>query len=451
MYACCHREVSGAALRDCDPVMPDAGCHVCLAASQAGDDYIRRAFHGHAQILGTGEAIADSLGYCAYHAARLCRIPSLASPVATAFGRGIVLVQRLLDEAFFHEDAFQRMVFGAGAACPACRYERQRAAREITKLGGDEELANAEGHDGLCFHHQLAMGRTLAAQAHMDWLAGCARWLDREATRLTVVLDTDTPFAGSGLGRSLMSRLVGDQGVLARRECTGRGTASPAGEAMCSAEMSDLIGQPDACPLCRWQDAAMRRWLDDVALALLFGEGEWLLFPTCTTHMALVCELELPGLEMAMARHALDVSGARLRREVEAVSNCLAPPAAPARRRLPRARWLPRQAVARRKGDTKLERCPGCERTSVASDRAACTLLALLQERRWRQVFADGHGLCMKHFARVFPLAAEGVARTWLAADQRARLDRLRGELDAAPLRVWRAAVHRFSGDRRLV
>ncbi|WP_224078685.1 hypothetical protein [Cupriavidus laharis] len=440
----------GAVLCDCDPVMPDAGCHLCLAASQAGGDYFRRAFHGQAQMLGTGEAIADSLGYCARHAARLSRIPSLASPVATVFGRGVVLVQRLLDEAFFHEDIFQRMVFGAGTACPACRYERQRVAREFTKMGGDAALASAASHDGMCFHHQLAIGRTMTPHAQTDWLAGCGRWLGREADRLTLVLGTETAPAGSSPCRSLVSRLVGDQVRRMRCDDAGRGTISPVGEAMSSAGMADLIGHPDACPLCRWQDAATRRWLDDVTLALRFGEGGWLVFPTCAVHMALVLELEMPGLEMAMARHALDASGVRLQQDIDSVESCLAPPAASARRRLPRARWLPRQAAPRRKGDAKPARCPGCERGAVALDRAASTLLALLQESRWRQVFAAGHGLCMKHFAFVFPLAADGVVRTWLAADQRARLDRLREELDAAPVQAWRAAVHRFSGDRCL-
>jgi len=406
-----------------------AGCDVCLAAAKGWDDYVSRAFHGRTQILNTGEAIADALGYCADHAARLSGMPSLAAPISAAFGHGVMLVQRLLDEAFFQEERLQRMVFGAGMACPACRFESQRAAREFAKTRRTD--GKVEHHEWTCFHHQLAMGRLMAPAAQMEWLAECDRWLGREARSAANHCDG---------ARDILARLMGEHAISAR--------AIP-GHMACGDDIADLIGHPDACPLCRWQDAATLRWLNDVALAGRFGEGGWLLFPNCAVHTGFVLGLATPVLDMALAEHALGVARAKLHREMAAVAACLMPQTAPRPRRLPRGRWLPRQTNGRRRRESRPLRCPGCEREAVAVERAAGTLLELLNAPRWRKVFADGHGLCMKHFAFVLPLAPEGIVRTWLVADQRARLGRLRDGLDTAPSDAWQAALLRFSGDRR--
>jgi hypothetical protein len=71
---------------------------------------------------------------------------------------------------------------------------------------------------------------------------------------------------------------------------------------------------------------------------------------------------------------------------------------------------------------TRMEKCPACEWAEIAAEHATGKLINLLHEKKHRDAFGHGYGLCLKHFARVYLIAHKGAVRTMLAEDMQRRL-----------------------------
>jgi hypothetical protein len=449
------------------PETEEHACPVCETLASSDADYFARAFGDSRRFAATSEAVTDTLGFCPRHGAALLSQEHLSRGIVQIFGDVISRASPLLAEKYMHEDRVQQVLFGASGACPACVYGNRAAARHAGRLArhlsGAQNKAERRRLDSLCVgHFQLLAGdmkpeiRVAALTEYVDALDRAAKATERllRKRRATdawpleegaAALHHALELAG---GRIVSGPVDDDHGAI--------------GEALQSCPtLAEGISYPKACPLCLEVEHSRRRWIQGIPVAAKFKQIAWLFFPTCPEHISAVVRLGDTKLTATVVTHALRVAAGHIQQQVLALVRAAEIEEQLAQEAARFAQWgtRPRRQTEGRKPITvRPTRCPGCERRVMAEDHATGSILELLQQRKYRNGFTRGYGLCMKHFAQVYLMAPKGVVRSMIAEDQQERIAELARMLDElARVRPehgtavyqeipWKMALHRFCG-----
>jgi hypothetical protein len=443
----------------------ELACPICRSSANTDYDYFSRAFGESRRFAATSEAVTDALGFCPQHGAALLSQTHLSRGIVRVFRDVIPRLIPLLVEKHIYEDQVQRIFFAADNACPACAHYNRTAARRIGHLARQYSNApdNAEHGqlDTFCFSHFRILAGELNPGIRMAALTRYADTLDHTAGSMEDLLQSGqaTDAWPVEYGTSASHRAV--------ELIAGRAISAPdhdegvLGDVLqCCPTLSESIAYAKACPLCLEVERARLRWISNISLAAKLNLGAWLFFPTCPEHIWTVVRIGDPRLIAAVATQAVCTAAEYLRRHILALLREAELKEALAT--APIVRWGRRRRRKRTEGPVpvapRAPKCPTCERLGVAEEFATGHLLELLQKRQYRNAFNRGYGLCMKHFAQIYPISPKGIVRSTLAVDQQNRLAEFALMLDtmikAIPEKEsiakrdisWRLASHRFCG-----
>jgi len=448
------------------PEIAECACPVCETFAHSEAEYFGRAFGDSRRFTATSEAVTDTLGFCARHGATLLSQEHLLRGIVHVFRDVLPRLVPLLLEEYIHEDRVQQVFFGASSACPACAYGDRAAARHTGRLvrqfSGGRNQAERAPLDSLCIRHFQMLAGALKPEIRMTALSRYLRILDHAARAtkklLRSRLELDAlPLEHGAAGLHSTLELIG-----------GRSVPEPChdGDALAEAlqrcpTLAEAIAYPNVCPVCLELSRARRRWIHDVPLAAEFKQIGWLFFPTCPEHLWTVIRLGDSKLTGTVITHALQVEIGHIRQQIQALVR-----AAEIEEELAREAAAFARSGTRSKRKTEIQKpitvrpaqCPACERLAIVEDYATGSMLELLRQRKHRNAFHRGYGLCMKHFAQVYLIAPKGVLRSILAEGQRDRLGGFASMLDemlrALPEHEttvmgeapWGMALHRFCG-----
>jgi hypothetical protein len=431
-------------------------------------EYFARAFEDARRFAATSEAMTDTLGFCLRHGATLLFQAHLSRGIIQVLRDVVPRVVPLLAEEYIHEDRVQQVFFGASGACPACAHGNRAAARHAGRLArqfsGAKSKAERRWLDSLCARHFQLVAGEVKPEIRMAALTQYADVLDRAAKTTKKLLRS----------RRALDALLLEDGAAglhpALELIAGRPALEPYHNGDTLTEVlqrcptiAEGIAYPKTCPVCLEVERARRRWIHNVPVAAEFKQIGWLFFPTCSDHIWTVAGLGDPKLTATVVMHGLQVAIGHIQQQILALVRAAEIEAELARETETAgiAHWgtRPRRKTESLKPITvRPTRCPGCERLVIAADHATGSVLELLQQRKYRDAYNRGYGLCMKHFAQVYLLAPKGALRTTLAAGQQGRLSASANMLDERVRRVpddettvpgeapWRTALHRFCG-----
>jgi hypothetical protein len=417
----------------------ECACPVCEILASSDADYFARAFGDSRRFAATSEAVTDTLGFCPRHGAALLSQEHLSRGIVHVFRDVIPRTVPLLAEEYIHEDRVQQVFFGTSSACPACAHANRAVARHAGRLArrfsGAPNQTERRRLDNLCVRHfQLLAGelkseiRMAAFTHYADALNGVVKKVER-LLRKRRALDARPLEQGAAAlhhaldlvaGRTVSEPVDDDHDAIA--------------EALQSCPtLAEGISYPKACPLCLEVGHSRRRWIQGIPVAAKFKQIAWLFFPICPEHISAVVRLGDTKLTATVVTHALQASIGHIHQQILALVRAAEIEEQLAQEAARFARWgtRPRKKAEGQKPITvRPTRCPGCERLVIAEDHATGSMLQLLQQRKYRNAFHRGYGLCMKHFAQVYVMAPKGVVRSMLAEDQKGRLAELALMLD---------------------
>lgn len=443
-------------------------CPVCETLARSDADYFAGAFGDARRFAATSEAVTDTLGFCPRHGAILLSYEHLSRGIAHVFRDAVPRMVPLLAEDYIHEDRVQQVFFGASSSCPACAHGNRATSRHAGRLArhytGARNKAERRQVDSLCVRHFQIVAGALKPEIRMAALRQYVETLDHAERTTRKLLRS----------RRALHALSFEDGATALHPAleliAGRSVSEPChnGDALaealqCCPTLIEGIAYPDACPVCLEVERARRRWIHGVPVAAEFKQIGWLFFPTCAEHLWTVVRLGDPKLTANVITHALEAAVGHINQQILAMVRAVEIEAELAKEEETPgiAQWgtRPRRNKESLKPITvSPTRCPGCERLVIAEDHATGAMLELLQQRKYRNAFNRGYGLCMKHFAQVYPMAPKGVVRSMLAEGQQGRLSAFANMLDEGVRVVpehettllrealLRTALHRFCG-----
>lgn len=410
----------------------EVGCPICRVAQRSEPDYLFWLLHEGYTEPNLFEALTASLGFCGTHAAAILRNGGGASQVALMHG---VVAKRLVQ--LWRDPRRARTwtakIAAAGGApgpCPVCRSRAAaggRAAFFLAKLIESPATEADYARPGLVCAPHLGL---LAPHLRTPTLARLMATHADALGRALAALETRAP--GGDAAQAQRSALRLAVGHPAPPDSAAQALPLSRRGVDLDAELETLIGEADGCAVCRVVARARDEWiawLDETARA---GETVEDLLPVCSVHVWDAWAAAGPPLRAALARNAVQVA----RHKVETTRKFLARTPPPFAMRHPLAGLasaiqgrrpfvrLARAAVAR------AERCPLCARLATARDRSLALLFALLEERRHRDAFEAGYGLCVKHFARALACGPVPLVRDFLIGSETAKLARLAWALD---------------------
>jgi len=415
-------------------------CPLCQTAARCDTGYFDRPFDDPEIFAGTSEAISETLGFCPRHGASLLSREPLFGGVVNVIHDAIPRLRLLLNEKYLQRHQVQQILFGTDGACPECAYTNRALGRQAASLAR-QSINTAEGTalaqvTTLCVGHFRLVAANLVLESRLAALVAYADRLGQVAQETEALLaaaretgvwplDDAAQTLSAGLcliaGRSATAPIPSD-GVLddVLQSCP---------------TLAETIALPDVCPLCVEAERARRRWLHNVKKSAGFDQDAWLVFPTCPEHVGAVARLEEPGLTAAVVSRALNVTLRYFHKQIQTVHRAVRLLEEEARIKAEGAEvWLAykRKRTYRKRTEQKpegqtatparMEKCPACEWAEIAAEHATGKLLNLLHEKKQRDAFGHGYGLCLKHFARVYLIAHKGAVRTMLAEDMQRRL-----------------------------
>ena len=396
-------------------------CPACAAAAVADAAYAGHAFATALRAQRSAEAIADTLGYCGAHTLALLRHPAAAAPIAAAAHGALARWSEMLGNEVKFGDRIIDLCFHAGRDCPACRFAERAAAHVTTgllhEIAREPTCAAFDRLERLCLTHFKHLYVDADSAVRERVLPHYRETLDR-------ALDRHNQFEAPGARDDrLLNSVAGDPGVdiVMHVDEAAASTTSNIDDAHRAVELKSLLRDATACPVCLRIATAQARWLAMVRRTLRTGQPAWLTFPSCAQHVRAVVALHDPALIRMAASHAGAVA-------LEILARRLPPftPTTPnelelfARPRVQRRRGKHLPAKTRTRPHALV--CVACERMAVAREAAIGELLELLQSAQQRAAYAQGHGLCLRHFASAYLVADRGATRPFLTAVQRERL-----------------------------
>jgi len=450
------------------------GCPICHLDARIDDSFFFWFFNENYSEPHTILALTRSLGFCLLHSERLTRSGTGASQLTTVYEWLARRIRATLSSGAGGAQSAKspRAPVRREGRCPACQDRENQEARNALWLAGileDPSLASAYGRPGLLCapHMQLVLPHLSRAPferllATHDVALGSALG---SLSDLAAELESTPADARQDRKKALLPAL---QVIVGHERDTG---AYPRlDESDADSRERDPVGEllrscgEQACPVCREVRRAWIewiRWLDEpVARPGRVAD----LLPGCPEHVWAVVHRAGECLAGRAATRALERGLGDLR---IAAGTLHPPPPKPDRRprlleRIEDALWGPSRRFQRaREMLLRADRCPICERLTLAQDRAIRLLFALLQDSQHRIVVERGYGLCLSHFARALALDPPPEIAAALAGIEAARLACLHWELEEASRKsawrfrpeqggaertAWRRALLRFSG-----
>lgn len=439
------------------------GCPICVSAAENGAAYFARAFGAQRNISLTAESIADALGFCRWHGARVLTHTELVPAIGQVFRDVVGRIGPMVAEDYARGDQFWQTFFGARDACPACAHEQRAVSRHAGRLArsytNTADAAASSTLAGVCVAHLRRIAAELTPERRMPFLAHCIDKMD-SAERLLRESLADSADCRAETRESHERQLQRSFNLAAGsgHATAILGGADPGGEC---GHHTLASHDPDSnlCPVCAEIERTRRRWMQSVQDAERHHVEGWLLFPTCPDHVATISSLGDRKLTCAVMSNALRGAIGQVQYEVRLLIRAAETQAELAAVRI--ARWGKRRTrkspgpklVAPRPG-----KCPACERIELAEARAVGNLLEALAREKYRDDYRRGYGLCMKHFAQACLIAPRGVVRNTLCAHQQARLTEdaltfdemartaMASANDALQATRYRSALHRICG-----
>ena len=398
-------------------------CDLCATAHESDERYFVHAFHDAKQLSLTSEAMADTLGFCERHGAKLMAAIAPTSQLARVLAGTVPHLMPLLDEDRFGDPRFQQVYFSRPDACPACAFAHRAVGRDAARIS--RELINAsecltrKRLSGICTRHFPLVSRSMSAERRMQAITHYGQRLECVARAVDLRAETHE--------RSIRPSDDSDPLLLAALQLAG-GNARPDAEPSlnCAIPAED----DGACPVCQAMGATRLRWLNALSEAARHGIDASFLFPTCAQHVRCVADQSDHLLSALVAAHALRVVIDELRLELQGLIK-----AAQAReeraaativnwgRRRRRRKKLDDGAVPSVTPPTHAPRCAACERLAVCELGMINALLKHLGNANERGALDGGPRLCLKHHAHAYLLSPRGKVRAALAEAERCQLD----------------------------
>jgi hypothetical protein len=227
------------------------------------------------------------------------------------------------------------------------------------------------------------------------------------------------------------------------------------------ADFISSLKENTGCPICLDIYRSLSQWiywLDKNITSADNFEAVNDVLPTCNAHAWSCIRLGNPALQFAAAFAAF-------RAVQEKVNN-----AARHLKQMRKTRKQKKNEMQNNQGIIKVDPkktitspiyCPLCSRMDSAKNRALNLLFALLQERRYRIDFENGHGLCLKHLADALDMQPPNETAGFLIRVESAKLALLEWELEETMRKTawtarpeikgseqsaWHRALARFSG-----
>ncbi|TAK86250.1 MAG: hypothetical protein EPO20_07950 [Betaproteobacteria bacterium] len=389
--------------------------------------YAQRSLCDPAHSEANARAIADAVGFCHVHAAHVAAPRQFSSAMSAVMHRALAFLRPLFesrpgteDHALEVQDHVLEILFAARGVCPACSFSERRLSGLLTRHASALRSGRAkDAARALCLQHFRAL-------IGLSELSDLTHWVEMEVELLAAaenMLDADDPRA---LRR--LTRLV-----------AGRRARPP-----------DIQPAPDSdCRVCVAMRTARARWLEVACGSVRTDAAPSLVMPTCAEHIWDCHEADDPNLAAYATRNAFELSLKNLRRAAVVLKQ--------EERKLEEAKrsvWYRKKSPAyilgqRRRVVTKIPRCPACEHIAVARDGAIAGLLEDLRDKRKREEFQGGRGLCMKHYALARIIAPAGPVRDALTNTQLTELSSLQRKLSESPDKAWQdAAIYLSDGSR---
>ena len=403
-------------------------------------------------------ALTDSLSFCPEHADYLCRDSGGRSALVYVHE---LLARRMLDT--LDERDLERFQPETRAPCPACESRAKTADRAVYFLRRGLEGSGSEpyGDPGVCcFPHFRTLTHDTTPNLVPDLLRSQLAALRAAEHALDETEAIPNDESDDAVARAL-NVSVGHEPVIfilprSSSEPTGMSSRDPV------EEFTQMLGDGRCCPICLEVGRAWREWvawLDDHA-----GSDKDIsdLLPSCREHAWGCVRQGGPDLAYAVARSALAPPLERVSKALDSLDDSAegatdasdywdqsthleTDGAGDARDRFAERINGRIRTVSRRLpfgGDRRIERaldvldlpigCPVCARLETAQRLAIDLLLALLEQPRYRDAFADGYGLCFHHFGDALAHTPRLDVQEILVDVEHAKLQRLRWELREA-------------------
>ncbi|HUW00408.1 MAG TPA: hypothetical protein VMV70_00320 [Gallionella sp.] len=423
-------------------------CPLCETAAKCDTNYFSRPFADPDIFAGTSEAISETLGFCPRHGAILLNQERLSGGVIPVIHDAVPRLRLLLAEKYLQKHQVQQILFGTDGACPACAYTSRVLGRQAASLArqvsGAGDWRGPGLIDTLCAGHFQMFAANLALEIRLGVLTGYAHHLEQMAQKIQAILgaaqDTDTwPLEDAAATLNRAFDLIG--GRAAVESISSDGALDDA--LMPLPTLVEAIALPHVCPLCVEAERVRQRWLQNVQKSAGFGQDAWLFFPTCPEHVAAVARIGETRLTAAVVSLALDVAYRHVHKQIPTLVRAVNLMKEEARikaegpevwREYKRKKTYRKRPVQKPEGQSepapRLVKCSACEWAEIAAERATDNLLKLLHEKKHRDAYSRGYGLCLKHFARVYLVAHKGAVRAMLAEDMQLRLSEFARGLD---------------------
>jgi len=432
-----------------DPTSDLDVCPVCAALESADRRYVDHVLPDRRQTQ--AQAIADTLGFCTLHAARISGDRGNSVSLARVLDAAIQLTLEMLEGRKAESDSTKDFLFESAHACPACTYSARMVSRVVANAASPWTRKRAASPPALCYPHYRSAAYCVDA-AHLPVLAKAElESVESVKSRMRSrgVTGEDSPAMRLIAGNPRLSLAAASGNAQSLRELMDKWTGA-----------TEIPSERQACPVCVAMIRDLDRRVGAARRALRFRSDGWMVLPTCAEHLRLFALLAGEEVAQRAAEQSVVTIARLLRNGIAAVERGR-------RRREAESKsvWYKPKSPSyllglEREVVTRASACPVCSGLAAARERAADAIVDRARKRPNAAELEQGHGLCMKHFAHVFLFTSRGPARDALAAVQRAKLSALRQDLfrplDRSPLEgvslpggaaeALKDAVHRFSG-----
>lgn len=448
-------------------------CTICRRIRAWDEKYLFWFLHENYSFPETLEALTRSLGFCFTHGAQAALDPSGQSSLTLVYEILSRRVGSILSRNRSRRSTGRRPLFplSAPARCPACRNRDDALNRELSSLADEGEPPVSDGRSlagSLCSPHFRDLVPRLSLPMLRRILPLYESALSRALNNAAGEPERDAEASPEEPGSDGNDPLPAALHVAAGQD-GGPGTfplrlGREPGEGIRNPVKNFLedLSSGDACPVCKEMGRAWAEWMGWLSDNLSRGVEADDLLPVCPAHLRATFRLGDRRLASASVRNALRLARNRVRQGSTLISS----PQDPTRGNLPSR--LSRSLFGNKEPLRKIQRtlgrtipCPVCHRLAVATDRALLLLFALLESPPHRARFAEGYGLCLRHFSRALSLEPSRTTRAILADATTAHLALLQWELEESSRKdawtfrpeaagtehtAWERAIRRFSG-----
>ncbi len=417
-----------AGLGDLEAALKDDGCPVCARTAGAEERWLDRFLDDGYLERNVMRSIAESGGFCAFHASRIAEIGQSAT---------VALIYLSLIEYCLPRFAARRAprggpfpVFPVPDACAACAHQQEVERRECFFLALLIRTHGSRCYGApalVCMRHLPPLLEYLDERSIGDILArhlGVAAALKPENAAdaiMRLILGPARPAPGPPAP-------LADSGYTDIPDPVRR--------------MRRRLRALPSCPVCAEITDARAEWLAWLASASEKGRKVSDVLPLCRDHVSQAHTVAGPVLAPALAAVVLGEAEQRLAFAAASAAACRG-----SRRLLDRIGGAFGAASGRRAALASLRRgreCPLCVRAREAGERALSLIAVLVESAGGRRTFESGYGLCVRHAAQAMAMPDASVFGDIVADTTHARLALLRWELEEQMRRgAWQARPQR--------